>query len=121
LLAEKSIHVFRARAAEGQFPHPYLRNLDNERSFDEVDPTDSKTIEQHNVGEIWGGAFWKLRALLGKEEADKLLFKTWIATNLTPGFGLKFVKQLIELHEQAGEENHVAQIKAIFKKRGLKV
>ncbi|MDX6695022.1 MAG: hypothetical protein QOF02_2625 [Blastocatellia bacterium] len=121
LFGEKSVSVFRERGAEGQFPHPYLRNLDNERSFNEVDPDDPKTAEQHNVGEIWGGAFWKLRALLGQEATDKLLFKTWIATPITSGFGLMFVKQLLELHKQAGEENHATQIKAIFKKRGLKV
>jgi Spy/CpxP family protein refolding chaperone len=121
LLGEKSIDVFRVQAGEGRFPHPYLRNLDNNRSFDEVDPKDPQTTEPHNVGEIWGGVFWKLRSLLGQEAADKLIFSTWTATDIATGFGLKFVKKLLDLYQSTGDEKNGNRIKSIFKQRGLKL
>jgi hypothetical protein len=118
-LGEKSIHVFREQMGADTFPRPYLRNLDNNRSFKEVNPQDPMTTEPHNVGEIWGGAFWKLRSLLGQETADKLIFSTWIATELTAGFGLKFVKKLLELYKPTGPEKNENQIRSVFKERGL--
>ena len=118
-LGEKSIHVFREQMGGDSFPHPYLRNLDNNRSFTEVHPNDPMTTEPHNVGEIWGGAFWKLRSLLGQEAGDKLIFSAWIATELTSGFGLKFVKKLLELYKPTAPGKNENQIRSVFKERGL--
>jgi hypothetical protein len=114
LFGEQSIHLFR------QYPgfesKSAIRNLSNDRTFDEV----AANPEIHNVGEIWGGAFWELRERLGQTVADKLLFSTWVAlrpSDTHSDFGVAFVKTLLET--DSGE--HSRDIQAIFRRRGLKV
>jgi hypothetical protein len=34
-------------------------------------------VEEHAAGEAWSGAFWEIRALVGRDRADALLFQTW--------------------------------------------
>jgi Spy/CpxP family protein refolding chaperone len=120
-IAEKSIPIFREEHGADKYPHPYLRNLDNDRSFDEVDPESAGEAELHDIGEIWGGTFWKLRSLLGQEAADKLLFSAWRATDIAAGSGVDFVKKLIELYKPTGDAKNGNRIKSVFKQRGLKL
>lgn len=120
-IAEKSIPIFREEHGAEKYPHPYLRNLDNDRSFDEVDLERAGEAELHDIGEIWGGAFWELRSRLGQETADKLLFSAWMATDSAVGSGVDFVKKLIELYKPTADEKNGNRIKSVFKQRGLKV
>jgi hypothetical protein len=115
---EQSIHLFRRYPGfEGKTA---IRNLSNERTFDEI----STNPESHDVGEIWGGAFWELRERLGQAAADKLLFSTWVAlrSSDTHGdFNAIFVKKLQETSQSPGGGGHGRDIRAIFKRRGLKL
>lgn len=115
LLAEKSAHIF--ERAEG-----YLANLDNTRSFTEI-PEDRKPQETHDAGEVWGGAFWDIRKLLGQQRADKLLFSTWKVlspADLKDESGMGFVKRLLK-HSEKFEGEGSDPIKAVFVRRGLDV
>jgi len=114
LFGEQSIHMFR------QYPgfedKSAIRNLNNDRTFDEA----AANPEIHNVGEIWGGAFWELRERLTQPVADKLLFSTWVAVRSFDAhgdFGVAFVQTLLET--ASGEQRR--DIRAIFRRRGLKL
>jgi hypothetical protein len=118
LFGEQSIHLFRKYPGfEGKLA---IRNLNNNRTFDEA----STNPEIHNVGEIWAGAFWELREKLGQEAADKLLFSAWIALP-SPGsrgdFNVLFVKQILDTAQSPGDGHHDVEIRAVFKRRGLKL
>lgn len=54
------------------YSQPYLRTMDNERSF-----TDAKPAQSIENGEIWGGLFWELRQRFTREKFDSILAKAW--------------------------------------------
>ncbi len=98
---------------------PYIRDLGNDRKFTEVSPNASP----QDVGEIWGGAFWEMRRLLGQATADKLLFSTWVAlqpSDTRENEPVGFVRKLLDMVPSSTDRNHVRQIQAIFERRGLK-
>jgi hypothetical protein len=109
--------------AAKQFGKTYTRNLDNTRKFSEITASKSAFGPQ-DAGEIWGGAFWEIRALLGQDSADKLLFSTW--TELKPADTkskdrASFAKKLLERAASSQGEDETKQIRTIFQRRGLKV
>ena len=115
LFGERSFHLFRKHPEDDE--KLALRNLKNDRTFDEV----SDDSEIHNIGEIWGGAFWELRERLGQTIADRLLFSTWDALNFYANqkdFGVAFVQALLKT-DQSLDGEHGRDIQAIFRLRGL--
>jgi hypothetical protein len=98
---------------------PYIRNLENTRKFSELPP--NPTVQ--DSGEIWGGAFWEMRQLLGKERGDSLLLSVWLATNPLDARGdpgANFVNELMQMAQSTGDKR-AEQIKSIFVRRGLNV
>jgi hypothetical protein len=66
----------------------------------------TNTIIPQDEGEVWDGAFWELRGLLGPDSSDpaiagvdRLLYSAW--TSLQPADmddrGEKFVRQLLAI------------------------
>jgi hypothetical protein len=99
---------------------PYIRNLDNRRAFDDLPPDAGRK----DVGEVWGGAFWELRTLLGPAVADKLLFSTWAALepSETQGDGaVHFAEKLLTMLATVEMEAHVDRVGSIFERRGLRL
>jgi hypothetical protein len=67
--------------------------------------------------EIWGGAFWEVRQILGKNTADKLLLDAWFKLQpdeVKTDRGASFVRKLFDL-----DNAHQEQIRAVFVRRGL--
>jgi hypothetical protein len=58
----------------GSQSRPYLFNLDQVKVFKDT----SREREPHQLGEVWGSAFWELRKKFGKEKSDKLVFAAWL-------------------------------------------
>jgi hypothetical protein len=54
------------------FKTSYLRDLDNDLKYSKVES------ELHHRGEVWGGAFWRCRAQLGRDVVDPVLVKAWL-------------------------------------------
>jgi len=54
---------------------PWIRNLDNDRTFTEI----SRGANEQNGAEVFGGAFWDLRKRLTREVSDALLARAWMA------------------------------------------
>ena len=110
--------VFGEIAAAEIWKAQYIRNLQNERKFSEVSPN----TPYQNAGEIWGGAFWQIRQLLGQAKADKLLFSAWMSFRPAGPGGdnvQDFVKVVLEMDRSLEDSEHADQIRSIFEKRGL--
>jgi len=58
---------------------PFIRELDNRRSFGEFSKLRREGSWIHSGGEIWGGLFWTLRTQLGRAVADKLVAAAWLS------------------------------------------
>jgi hypothetical protein len=90
-------------------------NIKNTRKITELAPV--KAIP------VWGGVFWELRENLGRDTADGLLLKTWIALasqkltdQQTPG---RFASKLLGIDGKHEAGQHSARIRSILSSRGF--
>jgi hypothetical protein len=97
---------------------PYLFNLDQFRRFDGSKGADA--LEPHNLGEVWGGAFWELRKSLGREKVDRFLLAAWKEIDTSSGSLNKpkfFVDAIVTA---SGVDQDAEIIRQAFVRRGLK-
>jgi hypothetical protein len=102
-------------AAVLRLEKPYVRNLDNPRKFDET-----SEFEVHDRGEIWSGAFWELRSLLGRELADRLLAQAWKSTAwpiAEQDTTRSFIDALLLSARKIASDQQVAQIMTALRTR----
>lgn len=110
------------RAAGGE-SRSELRNLDNQRSFNEL-KADEFSIP-HDEGEIYGGIFWELRTGLTQQVTDTLLREAWTAMrpdDANKG-GRSAVRRafLRRLLDAAGDDVRRGDvIRQAFERRGVK-
>src|SRR5262249_52290591 len=76
---------FQNKSSEGEIStsissHFIAYHLENKRKFAELKPNMS-SARLEGI-EVWGGAFWEMRGVLGRARADKLLLQTWF--DITP-------------------------------------
>jgi hypothetical protein len=104
--------------AKAVFPPEDLRNS---RRFSEI-RVNEKNVE-NDGSEIWGGAFWQVRQILGPEKANRLLSETWRrfspdkagSTSVYVAFASDVLK-----HSRSTEGDiQTTQIREVFKERGL--
>jgi hypothetical protein len=98
---------------------PYVRILNNSRRFDE---TAKRGGEVQDRGEIWGGAFWELRSVLGRDLADRLLVRAWqsVASPLAEqDTARKFIDALLSNAIGIASDRQVTAIRTTFRKRGF--
>jgi hypothetical protein len=99
----------------------YYMNLANNLLFDEA----YSKMHPTQTGEVWGGAFWELRQLLGQEVADRMLFRTWAglkANDIQGDDGKGYVKSIVGQGPQFSlAMDTTNKVQAIFGRRGLKV
>jgi hypothetical protein len=101
------------------YPTPYLRNMANDRAFSDAGNIPPDNDAYHYVGEIWSGAFWKLRDQLGREVADRLLAQAWIAAvskRPRQTTARSFVGAVLAAANKSVPDR-VAEIREIFKAR----
>jgi hypothetical protein len=87
-LGEKSAKAF-------GLDRSYIRLLDNDRKFNELDGGVNLT---YDGAEIWGGAFWQIRDKLERDLADSVIAKAWLNTTWSKSESKKagaFVKALL--------------------------
>lgn len=68
--------------------------------------------------EVWGGAFWQMRTILGRAAADRLLFDTWrrfAGSGLKPEAASGFARMLVG----AVDPKQKAAIRNLFVSRGM--
>jgi len=98
--------------ARGVIDKAAIRNLENKLRLSDVP---SPVILQ-NAGEVWGGAFWDVRHLLGAEAADRLLLLAWQAAPAGDDAERLFVRKICDL---AGDQE--LAVTAVFRRRLLPV
>ena len=116
LFGEKSIHIF--QKFEGFENKKAIRDLNNDRKFSEA----ASNSEHHNVGEIWGGAFWEIRQRLDKASADKIIFAAWKAMlplENVATFNKDFVTEIAHAAASLKDGDRSAEILAVFTRRGF--
>jgi hypothetical protein len=94
------------------------RDVNNQRSFSEISMNED---EHHKYGTVWGGAYWELRRVLGRQTIDKLLLAAWSEFDLAASADdiTVFPREL--LHQDAVLEagTHSPKIRDVFQSRGL--
>jgi hypothetical protein len=79
---------------------------------------------QNDGSEIWGGALWQIRELLGAERADRLIADTWHAFSFEETKGkayVSFVNHLLTNSAAIDQGKYTAQIRAVFDERGVRL
>ena len=104
-------------------PKPYVRNLANERTFDEW--RNAKRDEQSvwDGAEIWGGALWEMRERAGREMMDSILAQTWMSKKWTkgPDYDASFVAELLSVSGEKLVAEKQAALTEILQKRKFPV
>jgi len=98
----------------------YLFDLSELRAFDKKGGQDA--TEPHSLGAIWGGAFWEVRAKVGREKADRLVFAAWKRLKPTPGELNKpgyYVGRLLAANTALGQEIDASVLREAFARRKL--
>jgi hypothetical protein len=103
----------------GSWTKSYLRNLENHRSLKEFSAKKG-SVEPHDGGEIWGGAFWEIRMKTGQAVADRLLYSAWEA--MTPQDAKDvidaFPRRVLEADTKLFGGIHRPVVVAVFRSRG---
>jgi hypothetical protein len=88
---------------------PYIRTLDNRRSFAEFSKLPRDASLPHAGAEIWGGLFWSLRTQLGRAEADQILAAAWLGFDVPKPEASRapaFAQRLVDESRKRGESQH---------------
>ena len=96
-------------------------NLNNHRNFSDIKP--GPYSAQTDGKEVWGGAFWELRGLIGQAVTDNLLFRAWFALraeDVHRDLGVSFLEKLLDLARSVEQGKYAEQIRQVFSERGLK-
>jgi hypothetical protein len=99
------------------------QDLRRRRSVSEVKWKDWVSVE-NDGSEVWGGALWQVRELLGAEKADRLIADTWRAFSFKDAEGkayAAFVNLLLANSASIDGGKYTAQIRAVFEQRGVRM
>lgn len=99
-----------------QLKLPYLRNLDNQLKFSEMDEHTSV----YKAGETWGGALWELRDKLGQDLADKVFFDVWANVQRNDD-AQRIVQRILDSDQSIESGKHAEEIRTVFTRRDLKL
>jgi hypothetical protein len=124
-LADYFVCSFRGDAAMGEIVAgvlkigPYLRNLDNQRRYDELANLDLSQPSPLGA-EVWGGAFWEMRSSAGKEQADRVLARAWLQVIEAPADGgaRGFVAAVLD-SARAEPPEVFGKIESVLERRGF--
>lgn len=102
-----------------QFDRPYLRILENQISYHEVE--NGKRREPHEIFEVWGGAFWAIRQAVGRDKFDPILVSTWKTFNSSQKQGIpkSFLSHLLEQTDAKLSAEQATRVRTEFDVRGF--
>lgn len=97
---------------------PYLRALDNDRTFTEFARLPDE-MKYHDGGEIWSGAFWGMRAAIGRDTVDPILARGWLkeAEKDREPTAKSFVAALLAAAATMTSADNVAVIRSVLRER----
>jgi hypothetical protein len=112
--------VASAKGESRLYESHYPIQLANERKFAEPFKTNDAG---NDLGEIWGGAFWRVRELLGRLSADAILWNAWMQTPVQASEGTTirtvFLEQLVACVQEQRGSTEARDVRAIFASRGI--
>jgi hypothetical protein len=129
IFGTRFVEIFASQLPKEWVAKGYLRNLRNSRMFvgDSAAETEK---EMHQAGEVWGGIYWDLRAIVGCgsdvarcSAADKILLASWIALAADPvaTVDVRFGKSIVANVRETIGGNQAGQLADAFARRGLKL
>jgi hypothetical protein len=97
-------------------------DLRSRRGFGEIHLNDWGSV-QNDGSQVWGGAFWRIREVMGQQDADQLIAGTWQAfSSATEGDKFKlFANALVEKARSIQGGKYFDQVQAVFRERGLQL
>jgi hypothetical protein len=114
----KGNHLFGSGAAHLTGQREPFFDLTNNRHGSEIANT-TESVATDGL-EVWGGAFWRLRAELGANIADRLLWHAWLAVRpRARALDREFIRSLMRVDAQRHERRYARHIKEVFAERGL--
>jgi hypothetical protein len=129
IFGTRTVEVFASRLPKDWVAKGYLRNLQNSRMFVGDSATDADK-EMHQAGEVWGGIYWDLRAIVGCRSdvarcgaADKVLLASWIALAADPvaTVDVRFGESIVANVRETIGVNQAGELVDAFARRGLKL
>ena len=99
-------------------PQPFIRNMANDRNFDDV-KDNSAGQDIHDTGEVWSGALWAMRTALGRDVSDPIIATAWLSMkwpNVDAEKPLAFSTALLAAAGQRGPEQAKA-VRAVLQGR----
>ena len=129
IFGTRFVEVFASQLPKEWVARGYLRNLQNSRMF-VGDSASSAEKEMHQAGEVWGGIYWDLRAIVGCKSdvarcgaADKVLLASWIALAADPAatVDVRFGETIVANVRETIGGNQADQLVEAFARRGLKL
>lgn len=108
-------------SADGRAVFP-PQDLRTQRKFVEIEVSNWASA-QNDGSEIWGGALWQIRELLGAEGADQLIARTWQSFSSTQKEGsyVSFANAVLGNSQLIENGKYTVQIRQLFRARGLSV
>ncbi len=105
-----------------RFEKPYLRALDNRRKFTEFAGL-AEEMKYHEGGEIWSGAFWEMRAMLGRDAVDPILARAWLdeAKKDKAPTPKSFVSAILDAGKGMTSPDNAAAIRSVLRERRFPV
>jgi hypothetical protein len=107
------------RLAEISTPPLGIRNLDNEMTVADISDNPLNAPHWFYMRDVWNGAFWELRSLLGADRADRVLLVAWSGTDRMTVSPSTFVELIISAAANDGGPDLSAEIWDLFEDRGL--
>jgi hypothetical protein len=97
------------------------QDLGKHRNFAEIRLRNWGSV-QRDGSEVWGGAFWEIRQLLGVDAADRFIATTWqtFAPGKEPAY-TAFARALLAKSSSVDGGSHTEEIREILKRRGLRL
>jgi len=99
------------------------QDLRKRRRFAEIKLQQWESV-QNDGSEIWGGALWQVRQLLGRERSDRLIADTWRAfapENEKGKTYVSFANDLLANATSIDDGKYTARIQGVFEQRGLRL
>lgn len=101
-------------------PNQFIRRLDNDITYMPYRDGDLP----HKYGEMWGGAFWKLRTELDADLADRIVARAWqkMAWPIEEQrIDTSFVSAMLKATETFAGSARVEEVRAVLERRKVPV
>jgi hypothetical protein len=103
-------------------PQPFLRDMANDRSYDEI-KDDPAGRDINGAGVVWSGALWAMRTALGRDVSDPIIATAWLSMkwpNVDSEKPLAFTTALLTAAAKRGPEQAKA-VRAVLQSRRFPV